>query len=84
MAPQVSVSFFEKKVGDSSSLTLQIRDTGIGFIVEEKLRDYLRLGLHGMMERANMVGGILNIYSAVGSGTTIVGEFPSGTLLPGS
>jgi signal transduction histidine kinase len=50
-----------------------IRDDGVGFSVGQ-LRS--SLGLVGMRERAELVGGRLEIESAPGAGTTLRGRFP--------
>src|SRR3954454_9969777 len=48
---------------------LRIRDDGRGFLPEQ--RSGGRLGVSGMRERALLVGGRLNVFSAPGEGTTI-------------
>jgi signal transduction histidine kinase len=58
---------------------IAIRDDGIGFelapgFTEERTRD--RHGLHGMRERAEMVGGAFDITSSSGDGTTIRARLP--------
>ena len=65
-----------------ASLHLIVEDDGHGFDVEEVLsRGEMerRLGLHGMRERAALLGGSLTIESAPGRGTTIFAEIPLGT-----
>jgi signal transduction histidine kinase len=52
-----------------------IEDNGIGFDPETKKASN-RLGLLGMRERAEMMGGRLEIESAPGAGTTIYVETP--------
>jgi signal transduction histidine kinase len=47
-----------------------ISDDGAGFDLDEALANG-RLGLFGMRERAEMLGGDLTIYSEPGRGTTI-------------
>jgi len=59
--------------GEDNDLELMIRDDGIGFSVEQ-LRS--SLGLVGMRERAELVGGGLDIESAPGAGTTLRAHFP--------
>src|SRR3954463_10670038 len=54
--------------------TLRIRDDGCGFAPQN--RSGGRLGVSGMRERALLVGGRLNVFSAPGEGTTI--EFTMG------
>ena len=48
---------------------LRIRDDGCGFQPDK--RSGGRLGVSGMRERALLVGGRLNVFSAPGEGTTI-------------
>src|SRR3954452_2900562 len=55
--------------------TLRIRDDGCGFSPQN--RSGGRLGVSGMRERALLVGGRLNVFSAPGEGTTI--ELTMGT-----
>jgi two-component system sensor histidine kinase UhpB len=50
---------------------LRVRDDGIGFKVPNKRTARSRLGVSGMRERALLVGGRLNVFSAPGEGTTI-------------
>lgn len=59
---------------------LQVRDDGKSFEVERALhaRQTRRLGLLGMRERVEMVGGQLTIESAPGQGTTIRAQIPFG------
>jgi len=52
-----------------------IEDDGVGFDVQEALRTG-RLGLFGMRERAEMLGGSLVIESKLGTGTTVLVEVP--------
>jgi signal transduction histidine kinase len=59
--------------GQDKELELMIRDDGIGFSVDQ-LRS--SLGLVGMRERAELVGGRLEIESAPGAGTTLRAHFP--------
>ncbi|MDQ3800568.1 MAG: two-component sensor histidine kinase, partial [Acidobacteriota bacterium] len=56
-----------------------IEDDGVGFepgahIFKEK--NFKGMGLIGMQERAALVGGSLEIESAVGEGTTIYARIP--------
>ena len=57
-----------------NSVKAVIEDDGIGFEQEETRED--GLGLLGMRERLQLVGGRFTIESAAGSGTTIVAEVP--------
>ena len=47
-----------------------MRDDGCGFKPAKRLAA-ARLGVSGMRERALLVGGRLNVFSAPGEGTTI-------------
>ena len=59
------------------ALEVTVRDDGVGFNVE-RLRN--ALGLVGMGERADFVGGRLDIESAPGAGTTLRARFPRPTM----
>ena len=48
---------------------LRVRDDGSGFVALPN--GSARLGVSGMRERALLVGGRLDIYSAPGEGTTV-------------
>jgi signal transduction histidine kinase len=52
-----------------------IEDNGVGFEVDEAVRQG-SLGLVGMRERAESVGGSLTIESMRGSGTTVYVQAP--------
>lgn len=54
-------------------IVLIVEDDGVGFVPDEYSH---RLGLFGMRERAEMLGGRLTIESQPGSGTTILLEVP--------
>jgi signal transduction histidine kinase len=60
------------------AVRMEIGDNGKSFHVEEIFhnRKHKRLGLVGMRERIEMVGGILTIESAPGVGTTVRAEIP--------
>ncbi len=56
-------------------LVLLVEDNGIGFDVKSAIEDpdpERHLGLLGMIERANMAGGHLQIDSEKGTGTTVI------------
>jgi PAS domain S-box-containing protein len=53
---------------DAKGLVLTVEDNGIGFNPDESRTGF---GLEGMMERANLAGGWLDITSQKGSGTRI-------------
>lgn len=58
-------------------LSLEVRDWGAGFLPEETTTQYGHLGLQGMFERVNLVGGIYHLHSAPGRGTTVRAIFPA-------
>ncbi len=68
---QVSLS------GQERSIVALVVDDGVGFDVEGAERSG-RLGLVGMRERAEMIGGAFSIKSAPGIGTTVMLEVPLG------
>lgn len=59
---------------------MEIKDNGKSFEVEQVLRAQKgkRLGLLGMRERLEMVGGQFTIESAPGAGTTVMAQIPLG------
>lgn len=62
---------------DQSNMRVAINDNGKGFELPEKLGDMARdgkLGLSGMQERAQLIGGTLSMNSHPGQGTSIVLE----------
>jgi len=64
-------------------LSLVIEDDGRGFDVDAAARGG-RLGLVGMRERAEMLGGTVTIESSPGAGTTIFVEVPLESQIPES
>jgi signal transduction histidine kinase len=54
----------------SGGLVLEIADNGVGFDLRQVPAD--RLGLHGMAERAALIGARLDVESAPGKGTRVV------------
>ncbi len=58
------------------SLLVMVRDDGVGFDPEDGNRERRTLGLHGMRERAQLVGGSLQILSVPGVGTTVLARLP--------
>jgi len=58
---------------------LTVEDNGVGF--DPTRREPKSLGLLGLKERANMLGGRIEIRSAPDAGTTIVVAFPALTVL---
>ena len=75
-AHATKVSLRITKVSDA--IQMEISDNGKSFDVGRVLRarDPKRLGLVGMKERIEMVGGNLTISSASGKGTTVLVEIP--------
>jgi signal transduction histidine kinase len=73
-ATQVRMSISEI----SGAVRMEISDNGKSFLVKETLsaKSNKRLGLIGMRERVEMVGGSLAIESAPGQGTTVRAEIP--------
>lgn len=63
----------------SGAVRMEVSDNGRAFDVHEVLhnRRNKRLGLIGMRERVEMVGGSFSVESAPGEGTTIQAEIPS-------
>lgn len=63
-----------------AGIRMKIKDDGKSFPVEKVLnaRGGKRLGLLGMRERLEMVGGHFEISSAPGNGTTITAQIPAG------
>jgi signal transduction histidine kinase len=57
-----------------------IEDDGVGFEAEQPDSTRQRFGLIGMRERATLLGGMLDIESHPGKGTTVVARIP---LTPG-
>ena len=68
---KIKVEFEEDRV------RIMISDDGKGFRIPERMVDYARdgkLGLAGMQERAQLIGGTLEVSSREGKGTTVVIE----------
>lgn len=62
-----------------SSVVLIVEDDGCGFDVDAVLGSSVReenLGLHGLRERAALLGGTLIIESTIGVGTAVFAEIP--------
>jgi signal transduction histidine kinase len=60
-------------------VVLEVEDDGLGFEPERVLRargPRYTLGLHGMIERATISGGVLRVISTPGNGTRIRAELP--------
>jgi two-component system, NarL family, sensor histidine kinase NreB len=57
-------------------LIVMVRDDGKGFDSEDAPQLRRGLGVQGMRERAELVGGSLQVLSAPGAGTTILARLP--------
>jgi len=58
---------------------MTIKDNGKGFELPERVGDLAKsgkLGLVGMQERVQLIGGKLALYSKPGEGTTVTVEDP--------
>ncbi len=66
-------------------ISMKIHDNGKSFEVEKVLQGKggKRLGLLGMRERMEMVGGHFSVASVAGAGTTVTAQIPSGKVAPG-
>jgi signal transduction histidine kinase len=58
------------------TLTFAVADDGVGFTVGERTSN--GTGLQGMADRLDAIGGALEIRSAPGEGTTVLGWIPVG------
>ena len=76
---QATHLFIEFKV-EATEAILRIQDNGKGFIWDENMFELEQgkkpLGLVGMMERASLIGGRVEIYSEVKHGTTVEAVIP--------
>jgi len=69
-------------VGGQGRLLLEVRDNGLGFAVHDAWRDPDKaLGLIGMRERAEQLGGSLQVQSELGTGTVVEARLPYGGAL---
>jgi signal transduction histidine kinase len=66
-------NFETRLIFNSKEFRLQLRDDGNGFRIKDQ---HDGLGLEGMRERAEQMGGTLKVASARGKGTTIVVTVP--------
>ena len=60
-------------VGEDGRLRFEVADDGLGF---DPATTRSGLGLQGMADRIDAIGGTLEVRSAPGEGTTIVGDIP--------
>jgi len=64
---------------DKGKVKVNVTDNGQGFHIPDKIEDLARhgkLGLAGMYERAQLIGGLLTVQSNPGSGTSVSIEMP--------
>ena len=68
MTVSISIDF------GKDSMTIEVKDDGKGFVIGEDLRfvEAGKIGLAGMQERAELLGGNLSIQSNVGRGTLVL------------
>lgn len=71
-ASRVSINLLKSK----QHVVLEIKDNGIG-ITNEQIKDVKSLGIHGMRERAIVLGGEIYIEGFPGKGTLIKAEIPA-------
>jgi signal transduction histidine kinase len=74
-ASEIKINLF----GSKNSLTVEIKDNGVGFDVEKTKSTYdqrTSLGLINLDERTQLIGGVCNIESARGRGTMVRAEIP--------
>jgi PAS domain S-box-containing protein len=75
-ASRVNVSFYRKK----KFIELKVNDNGIG-LSGDKLSHHKSLGLIGIRERANSLGGEVKFISENGEGTTVILTVPVNEIL---
>ena len=63
-------------VAEDRHLMVEISDRGPGFDVERALLKRDSLGLAGLVERVQLAGGKIEIFSRAGQGTQVHAEFP--------
>ena len=75
---EASRAWIAMEFGDDKTVLI-VRDNGKGFELPERIGDLAgsgKLGLAGMQERAQLIGGTLRLQSELGKGTTITVEVP--------
>jgi signal transduction histidine kinase len=65
-------------------VTIEVSDAGPGFDAHQSLESDEHLGLVGMRERVESLGGTIVIESAPGSGTTVIAHLPLTTEFDGA
>jgi len=77
MRLRVTLLLRENSSSGKEELHLEIQDWGVGFVVEAKLQETERVGLHSMAERVSLIGGTYTLQSVPGEGTLILAVFPA-------
>ncbi len=75
---EASRAWIAMEFGDDKTVLI-VRDNGKGFELPERIGDLAssgKLGLAGMQERAQLIGGTLRLQSELGKGTTVTVETP--------
>jgi len=75
---EASRAWITMEFGDDKTVLI-VRDNGKGFELPERIGDLAssgKLGLAGMQERAQLIGGTLRLQSELGKGTTVTVEVP--------
>ncbi len=75
---EASKAWVTVEFGDDKTV-LTVKDNGKGFELPERIEDLAvagKLGLVGMQERAQLIGGRLTLQSEPGKGTTVTVEVP--------
>jgi len=75
---EASRAWIAMEFGDDKTVLI-VRDNGKGFELPERIGDLAssgKLGLAGMQERAQLIGGTLTLQSELGKGTTIAVKVP--------
>ena len=66
---------------DGGTLGFEVRDDGIGFDPQTATHG---IGLQGMLDRLQALGGSLEVRSRTGEGTTVIGTVPTGAAMAGT
>ncbi len=73
---EVVVLIIRDELSNTEELQVSVRDWGKGFVISNKEHEYEHFGLHGMIERIQLMGGRHTFYSEPGEGTFIRATFP--------
>ncbi|MGG1660450.1 sensor histidine kinase [Brevibacillus sp. NRS-1366] len=71
-ASQLGIVFEDRE----KEVVVTVVDDGIGFEVDQALNTGKGLGVFGMKERAQLLGGTVDIRSAPNEGTTVIVRIP--------